>query len=162
MDKIYKKLFRIREQFRELQMTSTTRESQVSSTKLSKVKKILEAYRSSDNNTTNIVRKISTRQIQHHKGKSPMMNEVCHMSYSKANEPRHIWTTRLALSSYRSWPSLMLDLFCRYLSNGTSNVIIRISMCFYDIFFSFLAFFSLPFFYCKLCQSSFNFGENRM
>lgn len=99
---IYIKTIQEIEQLRELQMTSTNCESQVSSTKLSKVKKILEAHRSFDNDTTDIVGKISTRKIQQHQGKSPMVNEVYHTSYPNANEPRHIQTARLALSSHRS------------------------------------------------------------
>jgi hypothetical protein len=88
-------------------------------------KKILKAHRSSGDDTTSTVEKISTRQIQRHQGRSWTVIGVCYISHSKTNEPYHIWTARVIQSGHRSWPILvLLDSSHRYLFNGTSCVII--------------------------------------
>jgi hypothetical protein len=105
---------------------------------------------------TKIMTKISTRQIQRHQERSPMVARVCHMSYLNANEPQHIWTAHVTHFGHHSWPFLVsLDYSCQYLFNSTGGVVIRDLMCLRGLFFLFL-FFS---FYCKLCQPIFNFRE---
>jgi len=123
--------------------------------------KILEIHRSFGDDTIDTVGKIWTRLIQRYQGRSPTMIEVHHMSCSKKNELWHIWTSRVAYFGHRSWPSLVsLHFSCLYLSNGISDVVIRVSACFQDFFISSLVFLFHLSFYCKLCPPIFNFGES--
>jgi len=105
--------------------------------------KILEVYQCFDNDTIGTIGKISMRRIQRHQGRSSIMTVVCPTSRSKANEPRHIWTTNVAHSGHRSWPFLvLLDLSHQYLSNDTGSCVIGVSIYLRGLFLSFLIFLS--------------------
>jgi hypothetical protein len=58
-------------------------------------KKTFETHRNSDDDTTNTVEKISTRQTQRHQERSSTVTEVGHTSCSKAIELNHLWMTHV-------------------------------------------------------------------
>jgi hypothetical protein len=71
--------------------------------------------------------------------------EVSHTSSLEASESWHHWTTRVALSIHRLWPSLeLLNLFRWHISNDNSGVVVGVLICLQSNFCLFSLFFFLP------------------
>lgn len=114
---------------------------------------ISKAYQSSNNDTTDVVGKISRIWIQWHQWMLSTMIRVCHTSHLKANEPWYIWITLVSHSDYCWWPFLIsLDLFHQIFPTifvVFSRVLIYLHRM---LLFSFLIFLFFLFYYCKLFQ----------
>jgi len=111
--------------------------------KKTKKKKILEAHQSFDNDTTCIIGKISTREIQQHQRSSQMVDGEGHMSYPKMSGFTCLWATHVAYSGVHEI-LVLLDLSYWDLSS-TDGVIIEALMWLQDPFFLSLSSFLINF-----------------
>jgi hypothetical protein len=104
--------------------------SQITRREKQRKKMIPETYWSSDDDITSIIKNISTRQIQRHQIRSLMMNGVNHMNRSKMSKLTCLWATHVSHFNH-SWWSFLVSLYSSHqnLSNGTSDVVIGVSVC---------------------------------
>jgi hypothetical protein len=103
----------------------------------------LEAHPSSDDDTFDIVRKISTRWIQRHQKISQTRNGVDHMSRPKLSRLTYLvahlpWAVHVTSSDHRWWLYLVsLDLSIWNFSNNIDGIVIGVLMCLHSFFFFF-------------------------
>ena len=101
-----------------------------------KKKRILKACQSFDNTSPVPLERSRWEEFNDIKKGHQWWPERATRDVRRQMSPETFWSDRVAHYDHRSWPSLiLLDLSRRYLSNSTSNVIIKISVYLWDFFF---------------------------